>query len=219
MGAYSELSKYFSQGIVSKAAELGYSEENILILEGRESDLRQKHPEIWRNLQSCRHHRDRRTPLEYAQDLVASWVFEDCLIQALYDAGLHISHAGTDKERKILSSSNISAGSDASILVKGHHVPLEIMCDYTGFWTRTGKMDLRDSKYMKLKNSHSLFLGFSTVDNKVVLLDFSEEINAVYTPSHFAYGGKPAYSIRIPEDALCPFRMSILINEIKNKCH
>lgn len=218
MGAYSKLSKYFSNGIVAKAIELGYSDDNILILEGKENTLRNSYPEIWDNLQSCKHHRDRRTPLEYAQDLVASWVFEDCLISALYNAGLDITHAGADRNRKILSGSNVSASSDAAILVRGHYVPLEIMCDYTGFWTRTNRMDLRDSKYSKLKNAHSLFLGFSTVDNKVILLDFADDLNVTYTPSHFAYGGKPAYSIHISPNDLWPFKMPILINEIKSKC-
>lgn len=219
MGAFSELSKYFSQGIVSKAQSLNYSEDNILILQGNEFMLRRLYPETWNNLQSCTHHRDRRTPMEYAQDLVASWVFEDCLIAALKGAGLDISHAGADKNRQILSGINVSASSDASIYVKGRHVPLEIMCDYTGFWTRTGKMDLRDSKYTKLKDARSLFLGFSTVDNKVILLDFSDELNVSYTPSHRAYGGKPAYSVKIFGNDLCPFKMPILIDMIKNKCH
>lgn len=218
MGAFSELSKYFSQGIVAKAEQLSYSDDNILILKGDELSLRKLHPDIWANLQSCTHHRDRRTPLEYAQDLVASWVFEDCLISALQSAGLDISHAGADKNRKILSGTNVSASSDASICVKGRHVPLEIMCDYTGFWTRKGKMDLRDSKYTKLKNANSLFLGFSTVDNKVVLLDFSDELEATYSPSHLAYGGKPAYSVRIPQNALCQFKMPLLIEALKSMC-
>ena len=218
MGAFSELSKYFSQGIVSKAEQLSYSEDNILILKGDELSLRKLHPDIWENLQSCTHHRDRRTPLEYAQDLVSSWVFEDCLIAALQTGGLDITHAGADKNRKILPGANVSASSDASICVKGHRVPLEIMCDYTGFWTRKGKMDLRDSKYTKLKKANSLFLGFSTVDNKVILLDFANDLDANYTPSHFAYGGKPAYSVSIPQDALCQFKMPLLIETLRSMC-
>ena len=197
MGAFVELSKYFSRGIVEKAIELGYTYDNVLILQGQEKELQWRYPRIWSNLQTCSYHRDKRTPMEYAQDLVASWVFEDCLIKALQDAGLEISHAGADKGRQILSGSHVSASSDASISVRGRAVPLEIMCDYTGFWTREGKMDLRDGKYKKLKNTNSLFLGFSTKDNKVILLDFADELTVTFTPSHFAYGGKPAYSVRL----------------------
>ena len=156
--------------------------------------------------------------MEYAQDLVASWLFEDSLIYALNTAGLMVEHAGADKNRKILSGTNVSASSDATILVKGKRVPMEIMCDYTGYWTRTKKIDLRDSKYQKLKNSNSLFLGFSTTDNKVVLLDFSSNISATFIPSHFAYGGKPAYASSLSPRDLCDFKMPILIETLKTMC-
>ena len=218
MGAYFELSKYFSRGIVNKAIELGYSKDNILILEGKEELLQNLFPIIWDNLQSCTHHRDHRSPMQYAQDLVASWVFEDCLIYALHDAGLNIIHAGADKNRQILAGGRVSASSDATIVVRGRAVPLEIMSDYTGYWTRNRKIDLRDSKYQKLKNTGSLFLGFSTCDNKVILLDFADELDVKFVSSHRAYGNKPACTIYISPEMLIPFKMPLLINEIKSKC-
>ena len=44
MGAYTELSKFFSKGIVNHAISMGYSEENILILNGDITNLKIQHP-------------------------------------------------------------------------------------------------------------------------------------------------------------------------------
>ena len=214
MSAFAELSKYFSKGIVQTAADLGYSESNLMILSGDEKQLRASFPEIWNNILSCSHNRDTRSPLQYAQDLVASWVFEDCLIQALNDAGLPISHAGADRNRELLPSVRVSARSDAAIRVKGRTVPLEIMSDFTGYWTRTNKIDLRDNKYCELRDSHSLFIGISTADNKAVLLDFSLPLPVEFIPRHRPYGWKPAYSIRIQSDNLIDFKMPLIIQLI-----
>lgn len=36
---------------------------------------------------------------------------------------------------------------------------MEFLCDYTGYWCRTGHVDLRDGKYKKLRTQQSLALG------------------------------------------------------------
>jgi hypothetical protein len=99
MGAFYGLSQYFSKGIISKAIELGYSEPNVLILKGDEISLRNKYPEVWKCLTSCVHQMDKRSPIMYGRDLVSSWVFEDCIIGSLRDAGINIRHNGADSNR------------------------------------------------------------------------------------------------------------------------
>ena len=91
-------------GLVSKAKELGYKEENILILKGQENELKSQYSECYDNIQSCRHNRDTRTPMEYAQDLVASWIFEDYIVKKIQENPLlEILLAGADKKREILN--------------------------------------------------------------------------------------------------------------------
>ncbi len=216
MGAFYGLSQYFSNGIINKAIELRYSEPNILILTGDEFSLRNKYPDVWRCLISCEHQRDRRHPMEYGRDLVSSWVFEDCIIGSLRDAGLDVRHNGADKERQVLPHNNVTTDSDAVLIVNGICIPMEIMCDYTRYWTSSGSIDLRDNKYHRLKNSKSLFLGFSTVDNTVVILDFSKDLEYRYIEYHTAYGGKPVYSVKIPEDSIHPFEIDDMIGLIKS---
>mgnify|MGYP007069843879 CR=1 FL=1 len=201
MGAFSKLPDFFGRSLVAVAKEHNYSEANILILEGKLDELKASFPGVYYNLTTCSHHRDRRTPLEYAQDLVASWLFEDYVCEGLNINGLRIRKAGADSNRAILANSRVSSSSDTIVSCEGAvERKLEIMTDYGSYWSRYGCIDLRDGKYQGLCNSASLFLGFSTDDKKYILMDFSKAVNEKYIPSHYPYGGKPAY--QIPCDGL-----------------
>ena len=215
MGAYAQYSKMFRNGIIAKAEELGYSSANVCILKGDMHALETNYPETYANLISCRHNRDARTPIEYGRDLVASWIFEDTLVQKLAEGGLKPSLAGADRDREVLATAKVSASSDCHISDAGKSRYLEIMSDYTGWWERTGHIDLRDSKYKKLQAENALFLGVCTTSNKFILLDFTTGLGAAYIPAHIPYGGKPAYSIPVKKDTLKPFSMPSLIGELK----
>lgn len=76
------------------------------------------------------------------------------------------------------------------------------MSDYNGYWGRYGRIDLRDSKFLQMQNSKSLFLGISTKDNKYILLDMSGDFEFEFIPAHKPYGWKPAYSIRLSENSM-----------------
>ena len=214
MGAFAQLSAYYPD-IIRKATELNYSEENLLILAGDEQALKDNHPETYANLLSCGHNKDGRSYMEYAQDLVASWVFEDDVMTQLALKGLQITGAGADKERKILANKQVSAGSDCLVSWQGRNVLLELMSDYTGYWTKYGQMDLRDDKYNKLVRSNSLFLGISTKDQKFIFLDFSTNVPATYIPSHRPYGYKPAYQVKVNRNFLLSFNIERLVKLIK----
>lgn len=214
MGAYLELSNFFKNGLINEAKKFKYSNSNILILEGQESSLKTEYPAIYSNLVSCKHNRDRRMIMEYAQDLVASWVFEDYLIEEFKKIGYILEKSGTDKNREILSSSKVSAASDCLLKHNGNSILIEIMSDYKGYWTKYNKVDLRDDKFNKLKISKSKFLGISVKDKLYFLLNFNNDINATYSPSHFAYGGKPVYSITLRKDILKPFDIENIAKDI-----
>lgn len=213
MGAFEHMSRIYPD-LVKKAIEHNYPESSICILQGKLQRLKEEFPQIYSNLMSCGHHRDRRTPLEYGQDLVSSWLFEDSLMQELENRGLCISKAGADKNREILANAKVSASSDCTVSYNEKDRLLEIMNDYTGYWARYRKMELRDSKFSKLQESKSLFLGISTVDNKYILLDMSKEFEYKYIQSYFLYGGKPAYSIKLPKDIMKELDFTILAKEI-----
>ena len=215
MSAYSEYSKMFREGIVAKARELNYSAENLCILEGNITLLREQFPNTYSNLMSCLHNRDSRQHMAYAKDLVASWIFEDTIVQKLSEYGIATTLAGADSNRELLPTSRVSASSDCQISANGKTRLLEIMCDYTGWWESTGHMELRDAKYTKLSREKALFLGICTVSQRYILLDFAGHIDARYIQSHRPYGGKPAYSINIDKAALKKFLMPPLVEELK----
>lgn len=215
MGAYQHISKMYSNGIRAKAVELGYSDANLCVLDGDIELLKQQHPSYFSNLLSCVHNKDGRSLIEYARDLVASWIFEDTLIQMLNLAGLKTSLSGTDQNREILATTKVSSCSDCLISNESKSRHLEIMSDYTGWWERTGHLELRDAKFNKLVHEKALFLGVCTESRKYILLDFAIPVDATYIASHRPYGGKPAYSIKIEPTALNKFLIPPLVEHIK----
>ena len=213
MGAYQHMLSLYPD-LVDMAIRFGYPESSLCILRGEEAKLRQDFPETYVNLSSCKHNRDHRTAMEYGQDLVSSWLFEDLLMEQLQKAGITIENAGADKNREVLPNSKVSASSDCLVSYNGKERLLELMSDYTGYWSKYGKMELRDSKFSKMKNTNSLFLGVSTKDNKYILLDMSREFEAAFIPSYFLYGGKPAYSVKLPKAAMKELDFNAIVEDI-----
>ena len=201
MSIFREIQQLFSKPLQEIAKELGYPDSTICVLSGSEVAVKTKYPTIYNNIQSCRHNRDARTPMQYAMDLAASWVMEDYIIEQLKNNGLSVSRAGEDKGRIVLAGKSVSSNSDCLVEYNGKSRNLELMNDYKGYWNKYKKMDLRDDKFLKLQNEKSLFLGVSTSDKKYLLLNFAKETNAIYSSFHYAYN-KPAYSIRITPDML-----------------
>lgn len=201
MSTFSEIQQLFPKPLQEIAKELNYPESTICILSGNENEIISNYPKTHKNILSCRHNRDARTPMQYAMDLAASWVMEDYIIEQLKNNGLSVSRAGEDKGRIVLAGKNVSSNSDCLVEYNGKSRNLELMNDYKGYWNRYKKMDLRDDKFLKLQNEKSLFLGVSTSDKKYLLLNFAKETNAIYSSFHYAYH-KPAYSIRITPDML-----------------
>ena len=199
-GPYYGLQDFFGKPLVEKAEELGYTLDNILILKGKMEELRVKYPEIYNNLYTCNHNRDRRTPEEYAKDLVASWIFEDYIVYCLQNDDFDLKLDGADKERHILAHSSVKSDSDFVLTRKGVSVQIELATDYFNYWKTYGKIDLRDSKYKKLADSGSLLLGISILDRTFFIIDFRDgDVRAKYIPNHRPYGFKPAYSINFKE--------------------
>ena len=208
MGAYEGLSNYFEKPLCEYAISLGYDESNILILKGDVNNLKNSHLNIYQNLLSCQHHSDRRTPLEYGQDLVASWIFEDFFINEMQNAGFDIQLSGADRTRLILPTQSTSTISDYLVRTNtGYEITMELVNDYTGFWYRTHKLHLRDNKYMQLQRNRSLLLAIALSANcqKFTIFDFRQDIPATRIPSHRPYGGKPAYELSVAANSLYDF--------------
>lgn len=179
MGAYSYLTRLcerHGQTVVELAQILNYPISTILLLEGDINGLKCMCPEIYDNLVSCVHQRDNRTTKEYGMDMVASWLIEDCVRIRLQQAGCTITSNGADSNRVLLSRDDISAAADFTVtLNSGTKRPMELVCDYTGFWMRSGKLHLRDDKYSDLVHNKTILLGIDIINQKFFLIDFAKD--------------------------------------------
>ncbi len=215
MGAYTGAQVFFNKQLVDVARSYNYDEDNICILEGNLNKLKEEFNDTFKNIISCKHHADKRTPLEYAQDLVASWLIEDSFLLVFNHGGLSAKLDGADNKRRILPNTETSTASDFSIKFSGSTRKLELMNDYTGFWSRQHILHLRDNKYTKMKNEATLLLALSVTTSEFALYDFEESINVKYIPYHKFYGGKPAYELQIPKSILKEASSHSIIEAIK----
>ena len=158
MSIFREIQQLFSKPLQEIAIVLGYPDSTICVLSGSEVAVKTKYPAIYNNIQSCRHNRDARTPMQYALDLAASWVMEDYIIGQLKNNGLSVSRAGKDKERIILPDKNVSSNSDCLVEYDGKSRHLELMNDYKGYWNRYKRWTfvMINSSNFKMKNHYSL---------------------------------------------------------------
>jgi hypothetical protein len=137
--------------------------------------------------------RDSRTPEKYARELVVSWLLEDATSILFEQYGVRIWKSGADKDREFLSEYQITNDADSKILFNGTKRSMEIIYDHTGFWKRTGKIDLRHNKHQHLQEMEALLFCLSTQDMQAALIDYSCVVNAVYE-MHEQYQ-KPVMSI------------------------
>lgn len=213
MGAFVGMTALLGN-LVPIAERLGYLESSICVLKGDIDVLEKEFPKTYSNLMGCNHNRDNRAPIQYGKDLVASWIYEDFLMEQLQLVGITIEGAGADKNREILAHAKVSAASDCLVIYNGKSRKLEIMNDYKGYWAKNRCLDLRDAKYNKLSNENSIFLGVAPLHKKYVLLDFSENVEATFIPHHPPYGFKPVYQVPISQDALKELDFTEITQEV-----
>ncbi len=214
MSSFEGLSIFFDGKLLQIAEKLGYSEVNLLILKGKEEEIKNRFPQTYMNILSCRHHADNRTLIEYAKDIVSSWVFEDYFMSSISSYNLKIELDGADKNREILPNKKTSSQSDYMITINNVKRSLELMSDYKGYWSKYNQIDLRDSKYKKLVISKSIFIGVCIPDHYFLYYDFANPPKAKFLPSHFPYGGKPAYQIKISSENKNEFMFENIVHKI-----
>jgi len=143
------------------------------------------------------HLRDRRTPVEYACDLILGWVIEDGIVDILNSLKIKSELNSADRNRKFLKKPK----SSSDLKIKNHQgktILIELVKDYTSYWSRNGSIELRDNKYNNLKNENSILLGIDFKNNEFFIMKI-DEIEATFIPFHYPFR-KPAYSIEIKKD-------------------
>lgn len=212
---YRSLTKLYKKPLVDIAKKLNYSRSNIYILENNFEQLKIEFPNVWNTIISCQHNMDKRTPEEYALDLVSSWLYEDTILSYLNANDYIVKLDGSDANRQILINSKVSSNSDYIVIKNDVTRHIELINSYTPYWEKTKKIDLRDNKYNKIKSSNSLLLCIDIYSKKFYIIDLSiaSDENVRYIPFHKPYG-KPAYQINISSLYSHTFSIKNLIIEL-----
>lgn len=219
---YEMLEAFFDDTMINIAKKFNYSEDNIIILESDEKKLKDYYPETYNNLKSCSHNRDARSMMEYAQDIICSWIFEDYLLLNLKLNGFEIELSGADRNRKLLKSNKVSAASDYIIKYNNKKGYIELANDYKGYWKKYKKCDLRDEKFVHIRNmlnnnDFSYLLGIDFVNKEFFIIDISDEnLDYKYSEFHWAYR-KPAYTISLKDVQYYNFDFNKIIKIIIEK--
>lgn len=207
---FSDLTKinFFGKPLDKQAEEMGFSEENVMILKGDFGLwFKHKYAEVYENLKSCcdknkAGNADKRSPEEFGKDLVAAWLVEDYFLDLLNknNADFRVELQGGDRERKILPRKLVSVKSDFLVTFSdGTKRHLELVNNYTDFWKETRTLHLRENKYPQLEEKKSLLLAVAMKDKEFFLYDFSKKTDenaAKYLSKHSDWD-KPAYELKI----------------------
>lgn len=212
---YNELAKFFGMPLETLAKKIGYQESNILILKGDEENLKNFYPNIYQNILSCVHNRDGRSPIEYARDLVSSWLFEDFMVTKFKNLGYNLYLSGKDKDRTILPTNNVGSDCDVIFEFNNYSLNIEIINDYSNHWQKYKTLDLRDNKFNKLLQTNSVLLAVSLINKTYSLIPISKELPFKYIPSHRPYGGKAAYQISLKKISFNDFKIVDIIENLK----
>lgn len=205
MSIYEKIDRLFIErgtSVYKEAEKLNFGQVNLAILAGDMEYVKVNAPETYQNVMSCSHQADARSPFVYVRDIVASWVYEENVRNVLTArCGFDVELTGADKGRTILPTSKVSNSADFIWhRTDGPDRSIELVCDYSGFWSQKCVMHLRDNKYIHLTESESILLGIDCKNHMFYLIDFAKgKIHAQYLPHHHAYGDKPAYAIELNE--------------------
>lgn len=165
--------KVYGKTVADIARQFGYGSGAVALVDKNCTvPYREQYPKEYANLASCKHQRDSRTAEEYGADLVAVWTAENSIALRLEDAGCKVILSGVDRKREILPAGKVEGTADMTVSF-GKYGPrkVELVCDGTEFWTRKGKMHLRDEKFNHLAKENAILLGIDLKNRKFYMLD------------------------------------------------
>lgn len=148
------------------------------------------------------HLRDSRTSAEYATDLIMGWVIEDAILKLFEQFGYEIVLSSADKNREFLKRPKATADYAIKDKETGKQFAVELAKDYTGYWKKTGKIQLRDKKYENLAKENGLLLGLDFMRESFFILDSSKK-EATRLEMHFLWK-KPAYELNLRNETFYP---------------
>ena len=198
---YKLISDFVGFDLVGFAADR-YGKEYSLVMKG---ELTSTLDDI---LNLCRHNRDGRSNLQYAQDLILGWILEDYIIERFQTSDVVFIKTGGDADRKFLVGTKVTSDSDYEVHISGNRFFVDLAHDFNLFWRNKRACHLRDNKLLNLmaksKVAPTFLLGISIADGSCILKHIHENMNKKYILCHYAYK-KPAYEIPMPLEEFYDF--------------
>lgn len=151
--------KYTQSEIVNFMLEHNYSDENFAIMAGDEDYLRRTNPGLFKDTWFRNSLKDSRTHLQYCQDLVSDWIYEDKVVATIekQNPKLKVELNGGDKERCILGH-KITNNPDFKIFYKQKYLLVEMAMSHGGYCYNQEEINFRNNKRLHLVEQNSWFL-------------------------------------------------------------
>jgi len=179
-------------------------------LEALELDMSKEHYARLDDICNIPFNRDNRSAAEYAIDLIYGWFIEDIMFEYLMQNKFNIIKTGIDREREFLSSGRIKSDLDMCISVGKKSKNFDIYFDSGGYWQKTDKIDIRESKWNTIIKENSSVIcvsnqGFAIIDGDS---EFTIGPNSLW-------GGKNAATVKGIKDQLVDIKT--FTKQLKNK--
>ena len=158
-----------------------------------------------------KHQRDRRTPLEYAIDLILGWISEDVQYEILNMNGFSVSMAGKDSDREIRPGKFVSATADFRISFNSNEkINVEFMVDWLNHWGINNECDVRDHKVNRLAYQGGVFLGINPANATCLLHNFRESgLEGWRHKTNHPKWGKPTWTMTNVNQRMYPLNKAI----------
>lgn len=134
-----------------------------------------------------RFNRDVRSAEEYAVDLIFGWMVEDLIVEFLSINGFSVELVGVDRDRQFLENKNIK--SDLDLLVN-NVAKFDVYFDSGGYWNKTDRLDVRESKWKQIVNDSASIICVS--NQGLMLVDSSVDYEIRQNP---LWGGKSCATV------------------------
>jgi|DEB0MinimDraft_10_1074344.scaffolds.fasta_scaffold01819_15 hypothetical protein len=153
------------------------------------------------------HHKDYRTTLQFARNLVMNWLIEDFVYYMLRKQDIEVKRTGKDGHRKLLKGWNASSDPDLQCKINNNNLWIEVIANYPtqsfdSFWESEGYYDLRDYKLKNLKSKSykdkTIVLGVNVKQKKYFTMQITPDLQSLdYSPEE-KFGNKLTKKVMFP---------------------
>jgi hypothetical protein len=190
------INSFIGVDAIKWAKELGYTDEQIIALEGDTIKFQTKYKATYDwMMKNSQHNMDKRDPVETSQNIVMSWIVADYIELVMQSNGIDIKKSPLSNARNLVAKPKNAPTFSATLKSGIRNVYMVV--DYTGFWERNGKITFRDDKYKHIAENNGIVLAVDIKNKKVAVFNIKNNAYVYSTLSDHHLGGKPSNAIDV----------------------